>query len=111
MAKIQYTIAKNIKFFRNTKGITQEKLAEKAGVSGSYIGYLERGKKSPSLDLLVKIADVLQVDLVHLLTESNNTKNLELKKLVVFLADKHPKTIRFINEVAILYIESLKSES
>lgn len=109
MSKIIHIMGKNIRRFRRAKGITQEKLAETVDVSGSYIGYLERGKKSPSLDLLARIANVLQVDPATLLTETDDTKNAELNKLSVILSDKRPEAIKFISEVAIAYFKSLDS--
>lgn len=42
--------------------VSQEKLAEIAGVHRTYVGHLERGKGSPTLDTLVRIAGALQVD-------------------------------------------------
>lgn len=111
MLTTRLIMAQNIRNFRRAKGITQEKLAEKLEVSGSYIGYLERGKKSPSLDLLARIADVFQVEPALLLTEFSDTKNLELKNVISILSDKSPKTIRFIYEVAISYIKSLELET
>ncbi len=38
---------------------SQEKLAEKAGLSTVFISRVERGKESPSVDSLVKIAKAL----------------------------------------------------
>lgn len=108
MSEIQQIIAQNIRNLRRVKRITQGKLAEALEVSGSYIGYLERGKKSPSLDLLVRIADVFQVTPALLLTESDDATNSELKNLIFLLSDKSPKIIRFINDVAVAYLKSLE---
>ena len=44
---------------RKEAGLTQEKLAEKAGLSTVFISRLERGRESPSVDNLVKIAKAL----------------------------------------------------
>ena len=108
MANIRQIVGQNIKLFRNARSITQETLAEMVNVSGSYIGYLERGKKSPSLDLLAKIADELLVDPAVLLTSNDELKNKELKKLIGILSDKETESIQFMNEVAIAYFKSLE---
>ena len=110
MFDIPQIIAENIRILRRVKGITQEKLAEKLEVSGSYIGYLERGKKIPSLHLLAKIADVFQVTPALLLTATDAPANLELKNLIFLLADKSPKTITFIYDVAVAYLKSSETE-
>lgn len=44
---------------RKKAGFSQEKLAEKAGLSTVFISRVERGKESPSIDSLVKIAHAL----------------------------------------------------
>jgi transcriptional regulator with XRE-family HTH domain len=42
--------------------VSQEQLAEIAGVHRTYIGHLELGKGSPTLDTIVRIARALKVD-------------------------------------------------
>ena len=44
---------------RQNAGFSQEKLAEKSGLSTVFISRIERGKESPSVDSLVKIAKAL----------------------------------------------------
>ena len=66
-AKLTKTICKRIKKFRNEMGFTQEDLAEKVGVSRVYIGYVEQGRNSPSLEILEKIAKSLKVRIGDLL--------------------------------------------
>ena len=46
---------------RRKASVSQEKLAEKAGLSTVFISRVERGKESPSVDSLVKIARALGV--------------------------------------------------
>jgi len=50
-----------IKQFREQKGLTQERLAEKASLSLGYIARLEIGRHDPSLSTLVKLAKALKV--------------------------------------------------
>lgn len=109
MSNIRDIVGKNIRFFRRTRGITQEMLAEKADVSGSYVGYLERGEKSPSLELLAKIAAILQVDPAGLLAIPEDETNQELKKLMTILSGKGPGPVKFMNDVAIAYFKSLEN--
>jgi len=66
-AKLTKTICKRIKKYRNDKGLTQEDLAEKVGVSRVYIGYVEQGRNTPSLEVLEKIAKSFKVDVGDLL--------------------------------------------
>lgn len=65
-AKLPKIISKRIKKRRNELGMTQEDLAEKVGVSRVYIGYVEQGRNTPSLEILEKIAKALKVKLSEL---------------------------------------------
>lgn len=44
---------------RSQRGLTQEQLAERAGMHRNYVGHLERGKKSPTLKTTGRILKVL----------------------------------------------------
>jgi len=55
-------IAKKIKTIRESKNISQEELAYRAGLYRTYIGHLENARYSPSAFVLYKIAEALQVD-------------------------------------------------
>jgi XRE family transcriptional regulator, master regulator for biofilm formation len=57
-----------IRKLREAQQMTQEQLAQKAGVTQGYIGHLERGlKKNPSLSILRKLAKALDVPVGRLL--------------------------------------------
>lgn len=103
---IQEVAGKNIRLFRQTKGLTQEKLAELVNVSSSYIGYLERGLRAPSLDLLARIGTALEVEPTVLLYSTLDDSDPTLKKLNALLAGKNPKSINFVYEVARAYFVS-----
>ena len=59
----------NIAYYRKRNGMTQEQLAEKAGVSRSYLGEIESPNMitTVSLEVLFNIADALQVPASKLL--------------------------------------------
>ena len=52
----------NIKYFRSLKNLTQENLSEISGISKDYLSEIERGKKTPSIKRLIKIAEALDID-------------------------------------------------
>lgn len=52
-----------MKEYRNNLGLTQEKLAEIAGVRRETIIYLEKGKYNPSLKLAHDIARILKASI------------------------------------------------
>lgn len=61
------TLGKNIKKFRKNAELTQEQLASKIRTSSTYVGYIEQGKRNPSLKTLDKIARVLNTEMSALL--------------------------------------------
>ena len=52
----------NLKKFREEQGMSQEKIAEKAGLHRTYISDIERRKRSISLSNIQKIAEALGVE-------------------------------------------------
>ena len=56
----------NVKYYRNLKGYTQEKLSEITGISSDYLSEIERGKKTPSFKRMELIADALGIELYKL---------------------------------------------
>ena len=55
------SIGKNIRKYRLMKKLRQEDLAEKAALSINYVGAIERGEKTPSLESLISIINALGV--------------------------------------------------
>lgn len=55
---------------RRRSGLTQEQLAEKAGLDRSYLGQIERGENSVALMPLVQIAIVLDTTVAALMAEA-----------------------------------------
>ena len=48
---------------RKEKGLTQEKLAEKADINEKYFGKIERGESSPTFNKIIKICNALEIEL------------------------------------------------
>lgn len=52
-----------IKDIRSSNNLTQEKFAQKLGVKKNYVSMIERGERTPSLNLLANISDRFGVEL------------------------------------------------
>lgn len=62
--KIDYThMGKRIMDRRKELHLTQEALAEQAGISASFMGHIERGSRIASLDTLLAICIALDVSM------------------------------------------------
>ncbi len=53
-------VGKRIKQYRESKGMSQKKVAEYVGVSQAMLCQIERGTKNPSLQLAYDIAELLE---------------------------------------------------
>lgn len=69
-------IGKNIVYLRNKRGITQEQLALRATMSVSYLRVVEHSLANPTIDILERLAKVLDVPLPMLLIVSFSDKEL-----------------------------------
>jgi transcriptional regulator with XRE-family HTH domain len=58
--KLRAIVARNLRVLRKQKGLTQEELAFQARINRNYVGQIEREEKSPTIDILEKIALALQ---------------------------------------------------
>jgi len=57
------SVAHALRDERKRQGLSMERLAERAGLSTSMISLFERDLRNPTLDTLLRIAEVLKVDL------------------------------------------------
>lgn len=85
---------------RLSLGMTQEVLSEKAGISVSFLGQIERGERKPSLETVINIANALQVTVDFLLTDSYQTASRSLVDELAYLVRETPeKDIKTVIEV------------
>ncbi len=68
---ISKVLGERLRSYRNQKGWSQEKLAERAGLHPTYIGQLERGEKNATIDSICKVANALGVPLEQLFEKIN----------------------------------------
>lgn len=63
---LKEVMAINLRRLRHAKGMTQEELAERAGLSARYIGAIERADVSASVTVLGQVAEALDVEATEL---------------------------------------------
>lgn len=64
---LKEVMANNLRRIRHAKNMTQEELAEAAGLSARYVGAIERADVSASVTVLGQIADALKIKPADLL--------------------------------------------
>jgi len=67
VADLRGRLGARLRQLRQARRLTQEALAERAGLSYKFIGEVERGRGNPTLTTLVSISDALGVSLGDLL--------------------------------------------
>lgn len=103
MGQIAEKVGARIRQIRKSQKLTQAQLAEKTDLSDDYIGAIERGSRSPSLEVLEKIAQALQISLKDLFDfpEGKPTKQEQLLTgLHGFLKNKAADQIELILDIA-----------
>lgn len=73
------TLGEQITLLRKKKNISQAGLGKAVGTSGDIIGRYERDEVKPSIEVVIKIADTLEVSIDYLVGKSS----VELDKSVI----------------------------
>ena len=98
MTSIRDILASNLKENRKKCGITQSKLAEKAGVSTQYIAMIELSRQFPTPEVLERIAAALDIEAYHLFAVPPSPES-SMERL-------HKDIIREIREVIVEVLEN-----
>lgn len=93
-------LGKRVKQQRKLAQLTQEQLAEKAGISFAFVGHIERGTRKASLETFVKLANALKVSPDILLQDSLND---DLLGSGVEMPERHRRLLREISERILEY--------
>jgi len=65
-------VGEELRAARLAANLTQEKLADEAGISRNYVSLLELNRKSPTVDLLLGLCDTLGVSAADLIRRVEN---------------------------------------
>jgi transcriptional regulator with XRE-family HTH domain len=72
--KIQQAFGKVVRRRREKAGLSQEVLADRAGLHRNYIGLLERGLRTPSIEVLRKVAVGLETTMSALIRDLERSR-------------------------------------
>lgn len=67
--KLRRVVAQNLRRLRRKSDLSQEELADRAGLNRNYIGMIEREENSPTVDALEQISEALHIDPIVLFQE------------------------------------------
>ena len=71
------SVGENIRRIREEKKMSQEALAERAGVTQAMISHIEKGIRIPSFLVAVEIAKALECKTEEFLAEGQKTRNMK----------------------------------
>jgi transcriptional regulator with XRE-family HTH domain len=111
MALDYVSIGKRIKHYRTDKKMSQEELASKIGAVPKHISNIEIGAKSPGLEMVILIANALDVSADDLLTDnlkhSSSPVDTEIHDLLLDCNNDEKailtKTVRFLKATLVAH--------
>ena len=85
-------VGKRLRECRLEKGLTQERLAEMADLSSSFIGHIERAEKLPAINPVAKLSRCLNISLDYLIygtVSSCDKEHCQLYEDLIGFVDSH----------------------
>lgn len=115
MSKFIQMVGERIRSIRKLKGMTQEQLAERSGLSFSYISDVERGTRNISLGSLEKIIGALNVKPVQIFEDMDkvaleirdDATHSKLEDLNILLREREANDIEYVIKVAHEFINTI----
>ena len=79
-----------LRALRKQRALSQERLGERSGLSGKFIGEVERGEKSISIDSLYRVSVALEIPMRDLtdVRERNHVPNEDAEKIFALISGR-----------------------
>lgn len=88
----------NVRFFRKQKGFSQQQLAELCNIATNYVSEIETGRKVPSIELIERIAQELNVEPCILFMDSSNVKLCDVQKSEYIYARRNQDFVKELKQ-------------
>jgi len=93
-------LGKRIKELRSITGLSQDQAAERAGISGKYLGQVERGEVNVSAIILHKLSFVFNVNISDFYNLSHlHSKNQLKSELIDIINNANEKDTRLLYRI------------
>lgn len=96
VADVPVRLGRRVRELRTQAGLTQEALAERAGITWHYISSIERGLKAATVETLAKIATALDLSLSELFLEVDRPLPRDARRLATALAGQPDEVQRTV---------------
>jgi transcriptional regulator with XRE-family HTH domain len=98
--KIDYSlVGERIKKQRVILGYSREKFSEMVQIASVYLGQLERGQRTPSLETFVEIASALDCSLDYLVFGDDINKDLDKTEIINLLDKSSTRELKAISDL------------
>ena len=90
---VRQFLGQRVRELRKQRGFSQERLGEQSSLSGKFVGEVERGEKSISIDSLYKVSMALAVPMGHLTDVRSRRAAVpseDAQKIFALVSDRHP---------------------
>lgn len=101
----------NIMLLRKKRGLSQSALGKTIGTSGDVIGRYERGDITPSIDVVAKIADALDVSIDYLVGKTNLKIDTKLLKRLEDIEGLGEEAKKFVLKVLDMALKESKTHN
>ena len=81
-------MGQRVRTLRKQRGLSQGRLADRAGLSGKFIGEVERGEKSISIDSLYRVSVALEIPLRELTDVRTAVPSEEAEKIFALVSGR-----------------------
>jgi len=104
----KFLIGDRIREVRKSKGLTQEQLAEKADLSVTFLGEIERNKKLPGLYIFANIVNALETSADYILRDILPSGKSFVDDETIKRLDKlSPKHRKIVNDLLDAYLKNI----
>ncbi len=110
-SSLNRVVGNHIRKFRRESALTQKKLAQKIGVSSSFIGALEKGIKTPSLATLERMAQVFDVPLYQFFIDDEAESRYIGDRVKALISSRPPDEREFILKTVEALIKLLRRQA
>jgi XRE family transcriptional regulator, regulator of sulfur utilization len=102
---VKQLLGRRIKEIRQQNNITQEDLAEMAGISAKYLSSIERGKENFTLNTIINIAQALKIELNEIFIQLH-FEDFEFRKqrLISLIDDADEENLKIIEKICNIII-------
>lgn len=102
------SLGQKLREARSRKGYTQQVLAEKADIGNVYLGEIERGLKTPSLNSFVKLIEALELSADYVLRDELSSGKVYIyDEITEKLKDLTPRQRKTVADIIDAYLKNL----